>query len=239
MAVQKKETPQEGAPAWLVTYGDMVTLLLTFFVMLVAMSEVKKKDQKIIDFMQAVKEAFGYVGGERLLPTTEVFNPKNTENMSFLILPIDPADLGRSKDEAAKGKNELVSAIRPGQEYQPGGSFSFDELSAELSQAEIERVIDYAKDIRGYNTIIEIRGHCNKRPVDGTPFKDHMDLTLQRARAVEKILLENGIDAQRIRVVGAGTTQPVARSVADVNLRTRNDIVELIQIDRTTEDFQP
>ena len=58
MAVKKKkaEAPA-GAPDWMVTYGDMVTLLLTFFVLLLAMSEIKQ-DQKMMDFMQAVKEAF-------------------------------------------------------------------------------------------------------------------------------------------------------------------------------------
>ena len=63
MAVKKKAKSQpEGAPLWMVTYGDMVTLLLTFFVMLLAMSEVKK-DDRFVDFMQAIREAFGYVGG--------------------------------------------------------------------------------------------------------------------------------------------------------------------------------
>ena len=63
MAVKKKPAAESaGAPLWMVTYGDMVTLLLTFFVMLLAMSEVKK-DDRFIDFMQAIREAFGYVGG--------------------------------------------------------------------------------------------------------------------------------------------------------------------------------
>lgn len=238
MAIQKKNDPPAGAPEWLVTYGDMVTLLLTFFVLLVAMSEVKQ-NQRMMDFMQAVQEAFGYVGGVRYLPNEEVIVPKNMDDMSFLVLPIYPDNLGRCNDEGSKGKQDLVTTIRPGKEYQPGGRFDFAELSAELSPEETERVVDYARDLRGFSTVIEIRGHCNKRPVDGTSFVDHMDLSIQRARTVEKILLANGVDSQRIRVVGAGTTQPVTRSTADVNLRTRNDIVEIIQIDQTIEDMQP
>ena len=39
---KKKEEQEEGAPAWMVTYGDMVTLLLCFFVLLFSMSEIKK-----------------------------------------------------------------------------------------------------------------------------------------------------------------------------------------------------
>lgn len=238
MAVKKKQAQATGAPEWMVTYGDMVTLLLTFFVLLLAMSEIKQ-NQRMMDFMQAVREAFGYVGGIQHLPTDEVIVPKNYDDMSFLILPIYPDNLGRTNEEGAKGKQDLVTTIRPGKEYQPGGRFHFEELSAELSPEEAERVAEYARDLRGFSTVIEIRGHCNKRPVEGSPFVDHMDLSLQRARAVERIMLVNGIDAQRIRVVGAGTTHPITRSTADINLRSRNDIVELIQIDQTIADCQP
>ena len=51
-----------GAPAWVMTYGDMMTLLLTFFIMLVALSEIKKEDQ-FRAIVKAVKKAFGMKGG--------------------------------------------------------------------------------------------------------------------------------------------------------------------------------
>ena len=53
MAREKKpEEPPTGAPAWMVTYGDMMSLLLCFFIMLVAMSEIKEdKFKKILEYM--------------------------------------------------------------------------------------------------------------------------------------------------------------------------------------------
>lgn len=235
---KKKEAAAEGAPAWMVTYGDMVTLLLTFFVLLLAMSEVKQ-DQKMLDFMQAVKEAFGYSGGARHLPTEEVLAPKNIDLMRVLVVPVHPENMGHTDDEGPQGKRERVTVIRPGNHYQPGARFQFPELSAELSHTEMTRLADYARQLRGYTTLIEVRGHCSKRPVDGTPFADHMDLAIRRARTVATSLIEHGVSAQRILVVGAGTTQPITRSSPDAGDRQRNDVVELLQIDQTMDQFQP
>jgi chemotaxis protein MotB len=239
MAISKKrKAPVEGAPAWMLTYGDMVTLLLTFFVLLVAMSEVKE-EERLMEFMQAVREAFGYVGGDRHLPTEEVQVPRNMNEMQALVMAIYPEDLGYTSDEGAQGKRDRVTNIRPGNHYQPGGRFHFPELSAELSETEVARLAEYAQQLRGYTTLIEVRGHCSKRPVDGTYFLDHMDLSIQRARAAAAVLIDNGINPQRIHIVGAGTTQPVTRSSSDASERQRNDVVELLQIDQTIDEFQP
>ncbi len=239
MAVKKKKpAAAAGAPAWMVTYGDMVTLLLTFFVLLLAMSETKQ-NQQMIDFMQAVKQAFGYVGGAQHLPTEEVLIPKNIDSMSVLIVPVHPKDLGRTSDEGPQGKRDRVTYIRPDNHYQPGGRFRFAELSAELSQGEADRIVEYARQLRGHTTLIEVRGYCSKRPVDDTAFADHMDLSIQRARAAAAVLIGNGINPKRILIVGAGTAQPITPSSSDAGQRQRNDVVELLQIDKTIDEFQP
>ncbi|MFQ5807360.1 MAG: flagellar motor protein MotB, partial [Phycisphaerae bacterium] len=95
------------------------------------------------------------------------------------------------------------------------------------------------EQLRGYTTLIEVRGHCNKRPVEGTAFADHLDLSFQRARAVAAELIRNGINPQRVLVVGAGTTQPITRSSSEPGERQRNDVVELLQVDQTVHEFQP
>lgn len=239
MAVkQRKSEAPAGAPAWMVTYGDMVTLLLTFFVLLVAMSEVKE-DERLRDFMQAVREAFGYVGGERHLPTEEVQVPKNLDEMRVLVLGVLPESFGEANDEGLHGRRDRVEYIRPAEYYQPGARFQFAELSAELSAAEAAAVARYAEQLRGLTTIIEVRGHCSRVPVTGTPFRDHMELSIRRARAVADLLIANGIDPRRIHVVGAGTTQPLTRTAADIAERRRNDVVELLQTDHTIDEFEP
>ncbi len=239
MAVKKKKKEGGGgAPEWMVTYGDMVTLLLTFFVLLLAMSEVKQ-DQKMMEFMQAIKEAFGYTGGVRQLPTEEVEVPKNVNEARMLVMAIQPKNLGYTNDLGPRGKRTKVSTRPRGEEYLPGGTFRFPELSAKLGETERQRLAEYAQQLRGYTTLIEVHGYCSKRPVTGTPFKDHLDLAYQRARAAAQVLLANGIDERRIKLVAAGTTQPIAPSVPEASERRKNDIVELIQIDQSIDEFSP
>lgn len=238
MAVsKKKDSGEEGAPAWVVTYGDLVTLLLTFFVLLLSMSEVKQ-DQKMIEFMQSVKDAFGYAGGDMQLPTEVVNVPKNINEARMLVLAIQPDNLGYTSDQGPRGKRAKVDSRPRGDEYKPGGAFQFPELSAGLTDAARAKLAEYAcAQLRGYTTLIEVHGHCSKRPVDGTEHVDHIELSYQRARAVATALIESGIDERRIKVVAAGTTQPVAPSTPDIAERSRNDIVEIIQIDQTIDEF--
>ena len=54
------------APFWMVTYGDMVTLLLTFFVLIVSMSEVEIKK---------FKEALSYFQGRTSVLTSDAVTP--------------------------------------------------------------------------------------------------------------------------------------------------------------------
>ena len=51
MAIE--EEPEPGVPEWVVTFGDLMSLLLTFFIMLVSMSEIKEEKQ-----YQAMVESF-------------------------------------------------------------------------------------------------------------------------------------------------------------------------------------
>src|SRR5438067_123560 len=57
MAVE--EDPPPAVPEWVVSFGDMMSLLLTFFIMLVSMSEIRKDDDKFQAFLIALKSKFG------------------------------------------------------------------------------------------------------------------------------------------------------------------------------------
>ena len=58
MAVMEEEQ-QAGIPEWVVTFGDMMSLLLTFFIMLFGMSEIKQ-EQKFQALMESLRHQFGY-----------------------------------------------------------------------------------------------------------------------------------------------------------------------------------
>lgn len=230
MALKKREEKApEGAPAWLVTYGDMVTLLLTFFVLLLAMSEVKKED-KFMEFMQALREAFGYQGGVRPVPIEQIQMPKNVIFSEKLILPVDPHDFSKTRDPGLRGKRRTVRDNRLEEVFVVGGRIYFPELSADLSAEEAAQIPQLVEAVRGYSTILRVTGHCSLKPTTGSGFRDHMDLAFERARAVAQVLIEQGIDPRRIKIESAGTLQPVATRAYTEAERLRNDFVEILQI---------
>jgi len=54
------DEPEEiGIPEWVVTFGDMMSLLLTFFIMLVSLSEIKEEEQYQA-MTDSIQESFGY-----------------------------------------------------------------------------------------------------------------------------------------------------------------------------------
>jgi chemotaxis protein MotB len=63
MAKKKKKEGGGGAPDWMVTYGDMMTLLLCFFVLIVSFSTIDpKKKHKYEAAIHSIKDALGMPG---------------------------------------------------------------------------------------------------------------------------------------------------------------------------------
>ena len=74
MAVNIKRKPEEGIDEWIVTYGDMVTLLLTFFILIVAMSS---PDKGKID--KAIKSIQGSLGTSGVSAEMAMLSEKKSE----------------------------------------------------------------------------------------------------------------------------------------------------------------
>jgi chemotaxis protein MotB len=238
MAIAKKEAKEEGAPAWMVTYGDMVTLLLTFFVMLLAMSEVKKEDQ-FLDFMQAVRKAFGYIGGIRHVPMEEIHVPRNIQLSQMLLIPINWEDFSKSPEAGIRGKQPQTRDNRPGDIYVVGGRIQFPSLSAEITEKERVSIPPLAQELRGLNTMLKVIGHCSQKPTQGTEFADHFDLAYQRACAVRDALVAEGINERRILIEVAGTNDLVTQRAYTDPDRLQNDLVEITQIDLRVNEQTP
>lgn len=238
MAVKKKkQDAPAGAPEWMVTYGDMVTLLLTFFVLLLTFME-PVKEQQMQSAMEVIREAFGADGGERQIPLDELQLPDNMDAMMLLMVPPDPHQPSPTEDEGQTGRRPLIKAIRPDTFYQRGAKYAFAELSAELSAEQKADIATYALDLRGHATQISLRASCSKRPVEGSAFDSHWELCYARAVAVFDLLVAGGVEAERIIISLDGTNRPIKPEAYNVTDREQNDVVEIFQIDKTVDAFE-
>ena len=237
MAVAKKKSKEPSCPLWLATYGDMVTNMLVFFVLLLSMSEIKK-EEKFIEFMQAIREAFGYVGGIQALPLEQTLEVKNVDTAQMLVIPIRPHDLSQSPDPGIRHQHHQVQAIRPAPTFTQGGKIYFDELSATLTPTADANITEYAQQLRGHTTQVEVRGHCSHYPVADSGFADHYALAMARAQAVANALMRHDVSERRIILVSAGVNEPIITEAYTAAQRHENDRVELFEVSRRVEEFE-
>ncbi|MGB0714397.1 MAG: OmpA/MotB family protein [Phycisphaerae bacterium] len=230
----KKEEPPAGAPEWMVTYGDAMTLLLCFFVIIVSMSEVKK-DEKFQQVIESLRAAFGgYQGAPGAVPTQNVPNNVLIQRLQELEVPIHTNKKGDSDEEGIHGKKVRVTDVRDGIEVVIGGLISFERFSATLKPEARDLLAQTAQRIRGYNTKILVRGHATKErlPLDSV-YDDARDLSYARAKAVADELVRQGIRPVRLMLVAVGDAEPLVRQAYTEPRRAKNRRVEIL----VTEDL--
>lgn len=205
----------------MVSYGDMTTLLLCFFVFLLVTAKVDE---------DALSAANGY------------FQNK------IGLLPQSPTDSTEEKDSridpgvtTEKSTTVIEEGIKP---IVLGGRVMFDLGQARLRTQVpkvVEDLLEVSKQIRGMRNIIEVRGHTGSDEDDillNNGYRDAMDLSLERARAVMEFLVKSGdINPQLIRLVGCGHHERIKSGLL-FSTEDQNRRVE-IRINEKFQDFNP
>ncbi len=205
---KRKKPDEAGIPEWVVTYGDMMSLLLCFFILLSAFSEIKKprEYQKVID---SIKESLGLDGGLGMINTSR--NPQNSM-INHLVEHAKMAGEVPSRsdvnEQAIAGRDQTVEAIREGGRWVLGGPVSFQAASVEISESSKKELRDLAEQIRGGDERLEIKGHAWGLEDKGEG-DDYRALSFKRASAVAEFLeTEGGIRGERLSIVAAGNSEP-------------------------------
>ena len=223
-----------GAPEWVLTYGDTMSLLLTFFIMLAALSEVKKEDE-FEALAEALRRRFGkYVSLDELAlyykPTVATPLKSVSEGREKLAKTLE----GASKVKGPRGREAKVRAIRPGDEATTGGVVFFEEGTDQPLPGFDEALKKIAESLAGKPQKIEIRGHTSARPLPpGSPFRTHWDLAYAECLRVMGKLVELGIEPERIRISVAAANEPLYTD-PDPEKRKQNARVEIALLNELT-----
>lgn len=222
-----------GAPEWAVTFGDLMSLLLTCFILLVSMSEIKKNDrfQGIADSIQQQfgRDALSGLAGGGL-------HPRNSE---LATLAVTGRELRQTfvRDEAAKPDTNTeprVRLIRAGERTTIGTVLYFQDDSTTLTdehRAELQAIVG---ELRGKPQKIEIRGHTSRKaPQPSERIQDNWDLAYDRCRqTLAYLVTELRIDPSRIRLCTAAANEPAATAP---ELRGENPRVEVFLLEEVAE----
>ena len=230
---EKKKQPiivVEGAPEWMVTFGDLMSLLLTFFVLLFSISEIKS--EKIFDVVVAFRTEFEIDSDAEsvLLDFSEV-----TEMLSSLAQRMpdkSEGHLGRSADVVRNpfGQHASIHRVKDDFHIDIEGSVLFEPGSSALSAEGVQLIADVSRRLRGGYNRVKVTGSAS--PVEGGI--DETTLAFQRSRAVHDILVtpspgEVGLDPRRIELSTRGAVDPLSVSeVLDPERQRARDRVVII-----------
>jgi len=221
---KKPEEPAPGAPLWNVTYGDMVTLVLCFFVALFAFSSIDAKKYEQVQL--SMRSAFGGAGGV-LQGNVSVFDAPIIQQRQIEQLF---QDIKRVIDDTKwKGQAEVTITER-------GITISFKEkLFFKIGSAQImpdaEVILEgVGKILKERRYPLRIEGHTCDLPIRSSQFPSNWELSAIRAINVTKFLINRvGFEPERISVAGYGQYHPLIKNDSEEN-RARNRRVDIVII---------
>ncbi|MEO0476917.1 MAG: flagellar motor protein MotB [Planctomycetota bacterium] len=245
---KKCKCPPPGAPDWMVTYGDMVTLLLCFFVLIVSFSEIKKKDE-FQSVVEEIQKAFGMRGGGGKLPTQDDPALSLIERLEAIRMRQERTpNKSNVKDPGQTGREPRVTTIREGKRYAIGGKILFEPGSAELSERSKAMLIDLVSRVKLKDSTnkIELIGHAASMELsqsDGTSGDLGM-LSYERTAAVRNFMTGNEIpEAYRLKrnrffLGSAANHEPIDPRGINSDEARNNRRVEIIVTEHIVEDRQ-
>jgi chemotaxis protein MotB len=206
---------------WLITYADMITLLLCFFVVFyVILSARKNATQEEGGSATHVTQMFAKDSPHASAPHTAQRDPISDDFGKFGLPQVAPVPIVAIKNpgglQAVEKKPDAAPAVDgiKGDRitaFELGGSELFDSGSGTLKEdgkSVLQGIADQIQSDRydGYNIVVE--GHTDDAPIATPRFSSNWELSMARAAAVVHFLLDRGIAPGRLRAAGYGDTQP-------------------------------
>jgi len=184
---------EEGEGNWLVSYADMMTLLVGFFVILLSFSSV---DQEKLEAMKlSVAKEFG----------------------GRYEIPYD--NLGKRIEESVKahglGSQVSVKVLPDGIEISFQGTVFFASGSADVKEEAKSVLGSIYPIIKNEKTDFDftIEGHTDDNPVvNGIFYRDNFELSSLRACRVLDLFLKEGFKKEKITAVGYGDARPIVKN---------------------------
>ena len=209
---------EEGSPAWMATFADMMSLLLTFFILMYAIASqntarvlhevlgIEEKSLGVIDLIDemTIKKSLQEVTG--------LNNPNILDDMDDI-----------AEDSAmAVDTNEAKVVVRvPGANlFKPG------QADLQLSgRPVLDGVIAVIRKYPDYK--IHIQGHTDDDPISTEKFPTNWELSAARATAVLRYFFDKGVEPEKMTATGYADTFPLASNDTDQG-RTLNRRVEFV-----------
>ncbi|MCB9880461.1 MAG: OmpA family protein [Planctomycetes bacterium] len=223
------EEAPEGAPEWIVTFSDLVSLLVTLFIMLLAFSSQETHDlSRAMNIMRGsfgvlrdeIRDAPELIKQEHLQDHVENgaknFDPEEAKKLEAMVRKLDGLVLdGDSVDRGVRILPDSVTGFAPG-----------EELPSPQLAAELRRLGEALRKHKKRRFTIE--GYADERSDRHSAYgDDYIALSLARARRTARILGLEGLPLEQIEVVARGIASPRGEGWTDEG-QAKNRRIEIV-----------
>ena len=212
MKKNSKEARGKGGN-WLATFNDMVTLLLTFFVLVLSMSKLDVA--KVKEAVYAINDAFGMLSSNSI-GEIKAFEP--------FVIPINSRRSGLNEkrrelvEHIDRIGNMNAKVIEGGISIILKEKLFFKTGMSEIEEKNYPALKNLSSILQKTDCQIRVEGHTDDMPIDNKRFSSNWELSVARAVNVVKYLISKGnISPARLSASGYGDSRPLYPNVSDHN----------------------
>jgi flagellar motor protein MotB len=224
----KKHHEEGHEEGWIVSFADLMCLMMSFFVIMAAGNPQDAKiDPEFKEIIAAVKQAFNY------LPPADSSDPVDLQIlMNQLKSQKGRGGAGKKGDayqdtEGAVGRHDQVQTIRVGTQTTIGTQIPFDYVSTGLTEEAVVMLTQIAQQMKGHTNIFVIKGHTSADE-EHSLVESGRDLGYERARAVAEKLRALGLGKQSLRVQSCRDYEPLKQGAYTDAEQATNRRAEII-----------
>ena len=242
---RKKHAEHVNHERWLVSYADLLTLLLAFFVVLFASSvSDKKKAARMAMAMQTAFQQSGIFDAHAKTPPLADSAATSQGTPNPLELPVETRDANSGGDERsgynARSRRAMDASLAPAlqqhlitmRDGDDGLTLSLDTAgffpsgSADVRPAELPLLSKIAASLPPGP--LRVEGHTDNQPIHTERYRSNWELSTARAAAIAELLLrESHIPPENITIAGYAEFHPIADNNTEAG-RAANRRVDIV-----------
>lgn len=210
-AKRKASVEPPGSPAWMTTYGDMVTLLLCFFILLYSMSVIDV--QKFAQIMSSIQVSF--LGEQGIMEQS--IDPSKGEMIELSLdhkfeeILVTYQTVKEYLKEEDLEQEVKIRIEERGVVLEIEDRLLFDSARADIRQNAEQMLVKVAGILEKLPNQIIVEGHTDNIPINTVFFPSNWELSVARAVRVVRFLSEAvNLPSERFVAMGYGQYQPIA-----------------------------
>ncbi len=206
--------------AWITTYADMTTLLLTFFVLYYSLASINmnKFKEAILGQHQASIGLLELLDAVESKDSIDALTGLKTNDILSEVKHVAEDETLNSVMDVSTDSSKIIITV-PGQTlFKPGSA----DLQIKSSRPVLDELIRIISKYPKYK--INIQGHTDDSPISTDKFPSNWELSAARATAVLRYFIDKNINPKRVTATGYADIFPVASNSTELGQATNRRV---------------